>query len=125
MTWPGVCPGAWITRHSPSVSPPCQRTATPQAGPDSRRWPRRASPPGGWTAREEPVPGRRVTAKVGGAGELVPGQPDFRFADVAEAGAPESVADLERLPEMLPQSQVGKIAKGEAVEFVLGVAAGV
>src|SRR4051812_41587163 len=74
---------------------------------------------------EEPIPARRIVAKLCAAGEaLVPGVQDLVQADAAEACLLQAVLDFEWLPELLPQPLEPESAEREVIEPVLGVKGG-
>src|SRR5688572_15869445 len=78
----------------------------------------RASGPG----LEGPIPAPGMVAQLGAAGEaLVPRVEHLVELDRGETGLGQAVADLERLPELLPESLELEPAEGELVEMMLGV----
>src|SRR5262249_51536971 len=65
--------------------------------------------------QEKPVPGRRLAPEFFPAGELLPGQTHFQKAKQLPAGAAKTMANLERLPEMLLQAPIPELSKRKVI----------
>src|SRR5262245_53897509 len=79
----------------------------------------------GFLRLKEPVPRRRKRRQVGNTAYLVPRQRHLSQPHTAEIRAAQAIRHFERLPEMLHQSAIAKLAEREVEQLVFRVDGGI